>query len=374
MPTEQKYLQKPGHVVAAAVILPLIAIMIVVLRFWTRRKQRQNLKMDDWLIIPALLLTLGISISIIYGVSQHSVGYRTYVPPEWSGTPFELKTRQITIIYKIQWAFGLMLPLALGCTKASCLFFYLRIFSVGSKSAAHRFFAGMIALVALWSAAFFFAALFECRLNFWAIWSSTLDILMQCTLIEHIVLALCISDFVTDLIIICAPVPFVWRLNLSTANKIAVSAVFLLGSVAIITSLIRLVMMVKIVRVGFDPNEDGNLIVTEYLYWGIVETSIGVIAACLPTLQFLFRTLTWESIVRSTRGLIKSTFSGSRYMRSDDMSLKETNSYPISENDEQVGPARPERNLTGRIQMGETLSEGSEMHGLQKVIIETSPH
>ncbi|KAI0967859.1 plasma membrane protein Pth11-like protein [Xylaria arbuscula] len=327
MPTEQEYFQTPGHAVAVAVILPLLGSVALTLRFWVRTKQRQKLKMDDWLTIPALLLTWGISVAVIYGVSQHSVGYRTEVPPDWNGSPFDLKTRQITIIYKIQWAYGLMLPLALGCIKASFLFFYLRIFAVGKESGNFRLITGLIILVATWALAFFFAALFECRLNFWAIWGSTSDILMQCTLIEHIVLALCISDFITDLIIIVIPIPLIWRLNLSTGNKIAVSGVFLLGSITIVASLVRLILMVGIVQVGFDPNADGNLIVTEYLYWGIVETGIGVVAACLPTLQFLFRGWKWDSIVRSTKNLLKSGFSGSSYARTEDLSLKNASYY-----------------------------------------------
>jgi hypothetical protein len=82
---------------------------------------------------------------------------------------------------QIQWAYGLMLPLALGCVKTSFLFFYLRIFTVSKRTMASYFLVGMIVLVALWSAAFLFAALFECRLSFWAIWGSTMDILRQCT-------------------------------------------------------------------------------------------------------------------------------------------------------------------------------------------------
>jgi hypothetical protein len=96
-----------------------------------------------------------------------------------------------------------MLPLALGCIKASFLFFYLRIFAVGRNSGTFRMITGLIILVITWAFAFFLTALFEYRLDSSAIWGSASDILMQCTLIENIVLALCISDFISDLMIIC---------------------------------------------------------------------------------------------------------------------------------------------------------------------------
>lgn len=53
METPQKYYQTPGHVVTAAIALSIVDIVALVLRFWTRKKQHEHLKMDDWLIIPA---------------------------------------------------------------------------------------------------------------------------------------------------------------------------------------------------------------------------------------------------------------------------------------------------------------------------------
>ncbi|KAI1661768.1 hypothetical protein F4813DRAFT_172578 [Daldinia decipiens] len=41
------------------------------------------------------------------------------------------------------------------------------------------------------------------------------------------------------------------------------------------------------------------VVVTEYLYWGIVEYGVGCFAACLPTLQFLFRHLSRAPIMKS---------------------------------------------------------------------------
>lgn len=53
METPQEYYQTPGHVIAAGIVLSIVDIVALVLRFWTRKKQHEPLKMDDWLIIPA---------------------------------------------------------------------------------------------------------------------------------------------------------------------------------------------------------------------------------------------------------------------------------------------------------------------------------
>ena len=49
------YYEKPGFNVAAAVVLPMVDIIAVALRFFTRRKQRLPIGIDDWLTIPALV-------------------------------------------------------------------------------------------------------------------------------------------------------------------------------------------------------------------------------------------------------------------------------------------------------------------------------
>jgi hypothetical protein len=47
------YFQTPSHVVAAGIGLPILDIVFVLLRFAARKKQRQPLRADDWLLVPA---------------------------------------------------------------------------------------------------------------------------------------------------------------------------------------------------------------------------------------------------------------------------------------------------------------------------------
>lgn len=111
-----------------------------------------------------------------------------------------------------------MLPLTLGCIKTSFLFFYLRVFATTRKSATYVILVGMIVFVTLASLGFFLAKLFECDLNFWAIWGSTLDLSHYCFNIFDASLWLCIIDFGTDVIIICIPIPLV-RCNIVTQSS-----------------------------------------------------------------------------------------------------------------------------------------------------------
>lgn len=53
MSEPQAYYQSPGHVIAAGVVLSVVDIIAVVARLWVRKRQKQGLKADDWLMIPA---------------------------------------------------------------------------------------------------------------------------------------------------------------------------------------------------------------------------------------------------------------------------------------------------------------------------------
>ncbi|KAI1769264.1 hypothetical protein GGR53DRAFT_232489 [Hypoxylon sp. FL1150] len=90
---------------------------------------------------------------------------------------------------------------------------------------------GLIVSVAWMSVAFCIATMFECELDFWAIWGPTKYVLKHCVEPMEIVLGLCNADFVSGVAIICAPIPLplVWRLRLSAKRKLAVTAAFLLG-------------------------------------------------------------------------------------------------------------------------------------------------
>ncbi|KAH8897475.1 hypothetical protein GQ53DRAFT_803414 [Thozetella sp. PMI_491] len=167
MPTHQEYYQTPGHIVAAAIALPVADSVAVLLRFLARRRLRQPLKVDDWLMLPA---------------------------------------SKTNVAGKVQFASVLILPLALGLIKLSVLFFYMRIFTVTATSITYKLLVALNVLVSMWAVGFFLANLFQCRLDTWAMWTTTKDLQMHCPGSMYYSLALGITDFSADLIIICIPI------------------------------------------------------------------------------------------------------------------------------------------------------------------------
>ncbi|KAI4865742.1 hypothetical protein F4820DRAFT_418966 [Hypoxylon rubiginosum] len=254
------------------------------------------------------LLTIGIGVCLVYGASQKALGYRTVIPPDVTGSPADIKTDQISTASKIEFAYVLVLPLTLGCTKASFLCFYKRIFSV--KQPTNILLITLIVFIALWSAGFFFTTLFQCGSNIWATWGTEQELLTHCLSSWPLALSFSVTDLITDVVIISIPVPLIWQLKLSTGKKLGASLVFALVIVTIIASAIRLTVTAKAKHApkDFDPGHDKILTITEQLYWGMVECSTGVLAACLPDLRYLLRGCSWKYVV----GTFKRIFGLSR--------------------------------------------------------------
>ncbi|KAI1157576.1 hypothetical protein F5B18DRAFT_644605 [Nemania serpens] len=304
MEQPQAYYETPGHVIAAGIALSILDIVVVALRFLTRMITDQGLKTDDWLILPPTIATVGIGASMVYGAAQQALGYRTKVPSAFAGDPFDVTTDQLTTTSKIEFAYSTLLPLTLGFVKSSFLFFYMRIFSVDKKSRTNILLVGLIVFVALWAVAFSLTTVFGCGIDVEAHWGSTHELETHCKGSMTVVLVLCITDFLADVAIISIPIPLVWVLNLSTRNKIAISGVFLLGSVTVAASLARLIIEGRAVAIGFAPGSDSVLVITEYIYWGFVECTAAILAACLPTLHLLGQhtALKWLSRFKTRLG------------------------------------------------------------------------
>ncbi|OAL04682.1 hypothetical protein IQ06DRAFT_374056 [Phaeosphaeriaceae sp. SRC1lsM3a] len=106
-----------------------------------------------------------------------------------------------------------------------------------------------------------------------------------------------IFNIVTDVLFACLPVPLIWRLQLNLRTRLSLIAILSLGWFACCAAIVKTVYQWRIF-------EDTDWSVYDsFNVWGFVEFSIGIIAACLPTLKPLFRGLldTARAITSGTR-------------------------------------------------------------------------
>lgn len=302
--------------------MPIVGAGLLGVRYYYRHKRETGMGIDDWILLPALVLIWGMGASLIAGVALHSVAYptpRTFDPhnPE---SVLTTTNYNITVTSKVEYAFSLMQVLQLGCVKLSFLFFYRRIFIVSKRWTWFNIATlATIVLVVLWTLAFFLTELLECVAvggSFSSYWGSAIDLTTKCVKTELKSYAYAVSDFITDAIVFLLPIPMVWSLHMTAERKLGVSLVFALGIVAVAASVVRMKFYIDAVHSGFDPTMDEDLTITSTLYWDLFESGVGFVAVCLPTLRPAFGKSASGSWLRSVRSVFSLRSLGSNGQRS----------------------------------------------------------
>ncbi|APA06872.1 predicted protein [Sclerotinia sclerotiorum 1980 UF-70] len=281
-------------IAAAAVFIPVCSATVG-LRIYARYLKKVGLGADDYLIMGALVFVIGMGVAIMAEVGLKQLGYPAPAPSTRIGKP------DSNIAF---WPGELLQIPALGLVKLSLILFYRRVFT---RNAAPRFNIVtwfMIIIILIWTLSFFFSILFICGLDFSAYWTSTIVEKAHCVDTDRLHNAFAISDVVTDFVIICLPVPMIFGLHLTVARKIGILAIFSLGALTIAASIVRMIVFIQATAVNYDPHADFEFICTSGLYWSMIESGLGIIAACLPAQYGLLNTKGVQSLVASVQSAI----------------------------------------------------------------------
>jgi hypothetical protein len=101
---------------------------------------------------------------------------------------------------------------------------------------------------------------------------------------------------ITDVMIFLIPVPMVLKLHISTRKKIGVLAIFFVGSATVVTSIVRLYLLIISL-----PKMDFSWIGGPIFIWVSIEANLLVMCACLPTLKHFVQAIA-PSILGSRSG------------------------------------------------------------------------
>ncbi|KAF6230565.1 hypothetical protein HO173_011102 [Letharia columbiana] len=288
-----------GKMYALALVLSLLTIVVTALRFYARRMKQAALSWDDYMILPALLLTIGTAVCMLVGTSIGNLGQHTGSGEDGSGNEIPVFDHRLKVFEQIVFATQLTTTLTFGFTKLSVLLFYKRIFKgTFVKPSVWT----MIGVVVVWTLGFFFANLFQCW-PLWIDWTNFGFTYQNCINTNAMYLAQAWSDVLTDLIILTLPLPCIWVMQLPARHKAAVSGMFLLGGLTVGAGIAKLVVFNKVVQeldVGF---LDISYMNTPLVYWPMVESSMGVVGACLPLLRPLFVGASSNGFMRSLKSV-----------------------------------------------------------------------
>ncbi|MCJ1471056.1 hypothetical protein MMC07_009704 [Pseudocyphellaria aurata] len=173
-----------------------------------------------------------------------------------------------------------------------------------------------IVITIAWAVSFFFAILFHCGRHFGAWRTAVVELNQYCGESLAIPYGWAISDFLTDVLVVLLPLPQIWKLHMSVSRRLAVITIFLLGTLAIAASITRMVIFIQAIqhlKKEYRITGADELTVTAGLYWSMMESGLGLTAACLTTLYSLFKHKI-ESITSTKSRLRTNSLSSSRRM------------------------------------------------------------
>ncbi|MCJ1240292.1 hypothetical protein MMC14_008292 [Varicellaria rhodocarpa] len=315
--------ETPGKQFALATVFSLLPVVPVVMRLCARRKTKAGLWVDDWSIVFALLATIATGVLMIVGAAVGNSGGHAEIGPKGV-----INNNRQQVFRLTTYANTIVQLLALGPTKLSVLLFYRRIFRGKWFNIASWV---LIGAVSAWTIAFFFSNLFICVPINSRVSTQVLAITgSKCVRTTKMFLAQSYADFSLDILILALPIPMIWNLHMARSRKVQVSLIFLLGAITTAASITRTWVQYDVGKEFDRKNPDTPSYLPPIVYWPLIEASLGVVAACLPTLRPIVQHWSMEELV----GSIRSTFSRERLtLKSSQNSIEKTSK--ISEDSSQ---------------------------------------
>lgn len=254
--------------VAYAICLS-IAFVAVIMRFVSRRIGRSSYGADDWSMVVAMILTAAFAASALLATTRFGGGQHTILMAETDPINFAKSVLASEVLYG---------P-AIGAVKISTLLLFARIFP--DRKFKRALWAIGIFL-SIYTAILVIAAIFQCRPISGA-WDPTIK--ANCIQIKLVLMSIGGLNVLTDLFLLIAPLPQLWKLHIRNDTKYQLIGIFSIGGFATIVSIYRIP---KLNDLSFlDPawsDCDASI-------WSIVEICVAILCASAITYRPLFNSL-----------------------------------------------------------------------------------
>ncbi|KAB5539346.1 hypothetical protein GE09DRAFT_315504 [Coniochaeta sp. 2T2.1] len=251
-----------GAIIAAAVVSFGLAAAVVAMRFYTRMRIVRVLGWEDWWILVALVLSLGVSTSNIimacFGYGEHQATVESYHSVAIAKTSFAL-----TVLYQLSLTF----------TKISILILYLRLLTWHNARYAVWVLMGIVLIYNIWG---FITEMTIC-IPLSKLWEDTTY--GSCHPISFTWAGIGLH-IATDFLIFFLPIPVFVNVKMTRRKKMTVLAVFTVGFIACIVSIIRAVRIYQLL-----DSQDPGFDFVEISYWNLAEVNVSIICACLMTFK-----------------------------------------------------------------------------------------
>ncbi|VUC23772.1 unnamed protein product [Clonostachys rosea] len=252
------------------------AVISMVMRVAARRLTKVNWWYDDWFCIAAFLFATGYCAILIHWTKYWYLG--KLMPDS-----LDEQTRELILYNSRLLGFfnSLCYASSLATSKISILSFYWRLFS---QSVIRIPILVMLVMSVIWIILRTFMLIFRC-VPVQSIWDKTITDSVCNINSGQFFFGTIITHFIMDVIILTLPIIEVYRLRLRLGQKLAIIALFVLGTIVCVASAFVLVELVNY-------NNDTTQMPYDYAMYcilGAVEVNIAIVSACFPLLRPVFR-------------------------------------------------------------------------------------
>ncbi|KAJ3534296.1 hypothetical protein NM208_g7596 [Fusarium decemcellulare] len=235
-------------------------------RMYTNAVLLRKFLIDDFLLILAWILSIAAQSCLLHAYSHKLLGVHAWELSLHDNTQSALLVMCTTLTY---------IPTTI-LSKLTLCFFYFRL----SPSRWYQYsvyFTAFVcsgSLIGIW-----FSVLFACK-PIAAAWDIRLAAEATCINRPPVYITQAAFGCVTDLMLLALPLPTVLGLQMSTRQKLGLVGMFAIGSITLVTSIVRLVLLLPSLS-----NPDQSWSLAEGCLWVIVEANLLIMCASLPTLR-----------------------------------------------------------------------------------------
>ncbi|KXJ95117.1 major facilitator superfamily domain-containing protein [Microdochium bolleyi] len=260
----------------------VLASVFVIARMVTRTLIVRRFSWDDYAMVAAWLIALGLSVSIIVGATKglgrHDINIDV---GDWDA------------LRRTEYVFSVLYNPALMATKTSILIFYLRL-SKNTERVLRLASWLTLGIVNVAGTVLTLLNIFQCRPI-----SAAFDMYegaAYCIPILTEFICAAPVNIVTDLAILALPLPVLTGMRLPLRQKVILILTFALGVFVTVVDVVRIYYLQQAVM-SITPSVSSNPAATfgdqpEFSWnaslsfmWSAVEVNVGIICACIPTLK-----------------------------------------------------------------------------------------
>ncbi|KAK7953235.1 hypothetical protein PG988_013929 [Apiospora saccharicola] len=260
----------------------ILAVLFLAQRFYTKIFIVRKFQVEDATVLLAWLSSVATQGHLLHLYYLKAVGVHA----------FEMPIQRYIVFSKIIFSAPLIYTVTVGAAKATLCLFYRRI------NPAQSFQIGVWVLMFICvgsSAAVCLSLLFACR-PISASWDPLQAGTATCLDRPAIYVATAAIGVLTDVMLLAFPLPTVLNLKIKTRQKVALVGLFALGSITMITSIVRLFILLPSLT-----STDQTYALRSGTLWICIESNLLIMCCCLPTLRQFFRTVA-PSLIGESKG------------------------------------------------------------------------